>query len=322
MRRLLLAVAVLLAGCADREGSIQAARQLAEINYPGQLELYDTQLQKDHYDIIFAVKGDPITRIRFGMDRDPGTCRPGTPCEARLRNAYALGIASGARLKALNTAFHDCTVPLLAVEGADPKNSRLVVELDLGETDQQPALDRLNACVQRFRGIGGDEGPLLFRILRPAPHGPARMPDLVTFETRTPEDRRDEPRYGVAALHGQDSIAQERLTIDTSYVRRGPMAEPLEDAVRSWLATQRPDTVLRSPALYWGIKLDSRRLDIVRAYVLACSEPAPPGKGLCKQDLAVRVAYDLKGGEAREMSLLSISRQSGSPLRLPELPGR
>lgn len=322
MRAILIALAVLLAGCADRDGSIEAARRLAESNYPGQLELHDTQLQKDHYDIIFAVKGDPITRIRFGVDRDPEACQPGTPCEERLRRAYRLGIASGARLKALNQVFRTCGVPLLAVEGASMRSSRMVVELDLGETDQQPALDRLGDCARKFRAISGDRDAVWFSILRPGPKGAAAMPDLVTFETRMPRDRRDEPRYLVAALADQDRIAHDTLRIDTSYVRRGPIAEPLETAVRSFLSSRLPNAELRSPALYWGIKLDPRRLDVIRAYVLACSRPAPPGKGLCKDDLAIPVTFDMRSGEASGMSVLPISRQKGEPLRLPELPGR
>ena len=155
MRPALFLFLALLAGCADRGGSIEAAEALAEANYPGQLELHATALQKDHYDVIFAVKGDPITRIRFGMDRDPANCRQASPCEARLRKAYAEGIAAGRWLKAANRAFRRCGVPLLAVEGAGPATHMLVVELDLGEADQQPALDRLQSCVEAFRGRRG-----------------------------------------------------------------------------------------------------------------------------------------------------------------------
>ncbi|NIJ15387.1 hypothetical protein FHS54_000336 [Sphingobium vermicomposti] len=48
-------MAAVLAGCADRQASIDAATKLAEATYPGQLEVADAQLQKTHYDVIFAV---------------------------------------------------------------------------------------------------------------------------------------------------------------------------------------------------------------------------------------------------------------------------
>lgn len=322
MRLILLVTAILLAGCADRDGSVQAALRLAEANYPGQLELYDTRLQKDHYDIILAIKGDPITRIRFAMDRDPASCQPGTPCEARLHKAYASGVADGVRLKALNRAFHMCGVPLLAVYGADRQPRRMVVELDLGETDQQPALDRLSSCVRDFRAIDGDEEAVGFHILRPGPDRPATMPDLVTFETAMPESRREEPGYLVAALPAEPRIPQQRLRIDPDHVRKGPVAQPLQTAVRNWLANKLPMAELPEHPAHAQIRLDPHRLDLVRVWLLACSRPMERGKGPCEADLAVRAAFDMQSGKASELALMPISRQKGEPLRLPELPGR
>jgi len=141
-----------LAGCGDRQGSIDAAMTLAEINYPGQLELYDTHLQKDHYDVVLAIKGDPVTRIRFGVDRDPAQCRSGAHCEERLRSAYETGVASGAKLKALDQALRECGVTALGIDDTHITPAfRTIVELDLDPADQQPALDRLTPCIATFR---------------------------------------------------------------------------------------------------------------------------------------------------------------------------
>lgn len=322
MRKILLALAIFLTACADRDGAIRAARELAEASYPGQLELYDTRLQKDHYDIILAIRGDPITRIRFAMDRDPARCQPGTPCEERLHRAYATGVADGARLKALNHVFRQCGVPLLAVDGADRQIRRMVVELELGETDQQPALDQLSACVQQFRAIDGDAEPIHFHILRRKPHGPAAMPDLVTFETGMPEEYRAEAGYLVSALPGQPRIAQEKLRIDSDHVRNGAVAKPLQAAARDWLATQVPGAELPEHPAHAEIRLDPHRLDIVRVWLMACGQPAERGNGRCTQDLAVRIAFDMQTGEAGEWLLLRIAPEKGEPLRLPALPGR
>lgn len=105
-----------LSACADRQAAIDAATALVEAAYPGQLELVGTHLQKDHYDVVFAIRGDPFIRIRFGVDRDASRCRPASPCEDRLHRAYANGTAAGAKLRALNAAFPRCGVVPLAVQ--------------------------------------------------------------------------------------------------------------------------------------------------------------------------------------------------------------
>lgn len=112
---LALWLCALLSACADRRAAIEAATALVEAAYPGQLELVDTHLQKDHYDVVFAMRDDPFTRIRFGVDRDASRCRPASPCEDRLHRAYAAGVSAGAKLRALNAAFRRCGVVPLAV---------------------------------------------------------------------------------------------------------------------------------------------------------------------------------------------------------------
>lgn len=65
-----------LSGCAGREAATDATMALAEANYPGQLELFDTQRQKDHYRVILDVKGDAVTRIAFAVDAIRATVCP------------------------------------------------------------------------------------------------------------------------------------------------------------------------------------------------------------------------------------------------------
>ncbi|SHM02330.1 hypothetical protein SAMN05444389_1037 [Paracoccus solventivorans] len=149
---LALWLCALLSACADRQAAVEAATALVETTYPGQLELVGAHLQKDHYDVVFAIRGDPFTRIRFGVDRDASRCRPASPCEDRLHRAYAAGVSAGVKLRALNAAFPRCGIVPLAVQDAQAGTGfTTVVELDLAVQDQQPALDRLTPCIAAFR---------------------------------------------------------------------------------------------------------------------------------------------------------------------------
>lgn len=320
----LLALLGCLAACADRSGSVQAAQDLADALYPGQLELHAAELQKEHYAVVLAVKGDPVTRIRFDMDRDPAQCRVGAPCETRLRSAYAAGLAAGARLKALDRAFRACGLPLLAVEGRAPGQQRLIVELALGTENQQPALDRLAACVAEFKRDPGDalkqDEHLLFRVVLPGTEGAAPRPDPLTFEASLPSEREREPSYFVAAALAEERISQTALRLSPNYLRTSGQDERLVEAARSFLARQQPGAQIRSSAPLWDTRLDAQRLDLLRSYVLACSRPEAAGP--CREDLAVRLSYDLGTAQAAEFELLPIVRQAGRPLDLPALPGR
>ncbi|WP_222184649.1 hypothetical protein [Geminicoccus harenae] len=320
---MLLLVLATLADCGDRDGSVEAALALAEAVYPGELELPDTRLQKDHYQVVLARKGDPVTRIAFDVDRDPAQCRPGTRCEERLRQAYAVGMAAGTRLKALDRAFRGCGVVALAVEGEPPANDRLVGELAMAVADQQPALDRLAGCVCAFAQEmpSGATMPdyLRFRILEEPESGASAMPDILTFEDRLEEGRRDEISYLLAA----------DLSADTIPARSPRLAPRLPDAVMEQFAKVAQDHLdgqggggqLGPLPLAHGTKLDPQRLDVLRTYLPGCTR-WESGIGPCRPDLAVRMTYDLARGAAIELAVLRDIRAPDGRLRLPELPGR
>lgn len=310
-----LLASMALASCADRKGSIEAATRLAEKVYPGQLEVIGTQLQKTHYDVIFAVKGDPFTRIRLSMDSDPLACRFGTECEKRLRRAYVEGRHRGKQLKAMNQAFRKCGVPLLATRPMND-NSAYVVELDLGVTDQRPALDRLAACTRTFAEIYGEPIRHNFLIVRLRAGKPAQAPDPVTSETRLPHERRHEPAYWIHVDPAHADLPQDALRIDRSVIADGPVHDKLVAAAQALLKKSKPGAVMRWPYTIWKPELDPQRIDIVRAYMMACSEDR---EGRCREDLAIRVTYDLSADTLGEITLIEAPEGASG---LPDLPRR
>lgn len=307
--------AVALGGCAERQGSIEAAQRLAEANYPGELQVVGTQLQKSYYDVILGVKGDPFTRIRLQVDRDPSACRVGTPCEDRLRRAYAEGREQGRQLKAMNAAFRTCGIPLLATW---PLNGRTayVIELDLGIEDQQPALDLLATCTQAFAEVYGEPLRHNFRIFRPQGEAATRVPDLVTPETELSRESRREPSYWISVDPARKDIPQQNLRIDTEIFRSGPVHDEMAEAAAALLRKEHPQATMRWPQTFWKIQLDPQRVDVVRTYLMACREAR---EGPCREDLALRMTYDLTAGSLTQLSLLDAPQGLGG---LPDLPGR
>lgn len=313
--RLALAALMAVGGCADRQGSVDAAARLAEATYPGRLEVIGTQLQKDHYDIIFAIKQDPFTRVRLQMDRDPSTCRAGTDCQKRLRRAVVEGRARGEQLKAMNQAFRDCEVPLLATY---PVNGGIAyaIELDLGVADQQPALDRLANCTDAFADVYGEPIRHNFLIFRPRDGASAKTHELVTPDTKLNRDRQQEPSYWISVDPAQDEISQGNLRIDGELFRAGPVHDQLVEAATALLRKEHPKGVMRWPNTFWKTQLDPSRVDVVRTYLMACSEDR---EGLCNQDLAFRITHDLAQRRLTELTLLDAPQGASG---LPDLPGR
>lgn len=92
---------MLTSGCMTQaQDARQAAAALAEAVYPGRLEVIgaSTRVGFDYGQrVVLGVRGDPVTRIRLSVDKDPSRCRVGKPCETRLREAYALAISQTAR---------------------------------------------------------------------------------------------------------------------------------------------------------------------------------------------------------------------------------
>lgn len=312
---LLLAALMLVQGCADREGAIGAAERLADAVYPGELETIGTQLQKSYYDVIFAVKGDPFTRIRLQMDPDPAACHVGTACEKRLRRAYIEGRARGEQLKTMNTAFRECGVPLLATF---PVNGGIAyaVELDLGVENQQPALDRLAHCTDAFAKVFGEPIRHNFLIFRPNASSLVPASEPVTPDTKLPRDRRAEAGYWISVNPDREYVSQTDLRIDAEFLRSGPAHDKLVEEGRAFLKKHRPDAVLPWPNSFWKTRLDPTRVDRVRTYLMACSEKR---EGRCRQDLGIRMTYDISAGVLTEISLMEAPQGVNG---LPDLPGR
>lgn len=318
--------ALALSGCGDREGSEKAALALSEAVYPAEFALHDSYLQKGHYDVALVKKGDPLTRLRFAIDADPAQCRIGTPCEQRLRRAHADAVASALKIKALNTGFGACDVPMLGIHDARiTPTLRTIVELDLDPADQQPELDRLTPCVAAFRRAlpaEADEAlrTLALRILRPA-HGRAAVPAPLTLDSRLSGKRADEPSYQITIGAMQERAHAADLRLYVHYVSGSGLDEKLAEVARQTLADDQLGGHVPNHALNWQLKLDPQRLDVIRTYVLACSARTP-GKGPCRTDIAVRMRYDLAREEASERAVIRNARGARGSVELPELPGR
>lgn len=282
--------------------------EIAEATYPGQLEVHDVRLlDQFRHDVTFAIRGDPITRIQLSLGSDPAACQPGTECQEQLRKSYRNAVIASSRLKALNRAFQQCHVQLLAYAGmADA----FVVELDLDAPDQQRSLDRLHACARRYWQERGDERPLKFRILRTSTQGAANVPALVTFETKLPDARLKEPTYLVTVSAADDRIARDALQFDPQYLRNPPVRAEIKTAILSYLAAHHPRAELPLYMDYKDTTLDPRDADLIRTSVPACSKPASANTGHCTQDLLVRLAYHLDTREVNELEIASLPREA------------
>ncbi|GEM_PF-2546090 len=318
--------ALVLGGCGDRPGSESAAVDLVEAIYPGQFAFHDSYLQKGHYDVALVSKTDPLMRIRFAVDADPAQCRVGSDCETRLRRAHAVATGTAIRIKAINSAFGACGVPLIGIHDMSmAPGFRTVIELDLDPADQQPALDRLTPCIDAYRqALPANADPALqglgLRILRPAASGPT-APAPLTLDSRIPDDRTADPSYMIMVTPDQTRALAENLRLYVHYVSASGLDDKLSETAKRALADDPQGGHVPNHALNWQLKLDPARLDVIRTYVLACSSHTA-GEGPCKTDVAVRIRYDLATDTASEIAVIrNIRDQRGSP-DLPAIPGR
>ncbi|MFJ1294118.1 hypothetical protein ACEPPZ_19025 [Paracoccus yeei] len=220
-----------VSACADRQAAIDAATALAEAAYPGQLELVGTHLQKDHYDVVFAIRGDPFTRIRFGVDRDASRCRPASPCEDRLHPAEQHQQPALDRLTPCNPAFR---------------------------TDRPPLPTP-------------DHQSLKLRLLLPEPGGAARAPALLTLDTPLADARSDEISFLTGIGPEADRIPAESLRVHPAFLSGRTMRDRLVDAAETALAGDPGGGQVATLAFPTGTRLDPQRLDVIRSYILACS---------------------------------------------------
>lgn len=319
-------VALVLSGCEHRRGSEQAALAVAEAACPGQFEIHDSYLQKGHYDVALVKRDDPLTRVRFAIDADPAQCSPGAACEDRFRRAHAYAVSSATKIKALNTGFGQCGVPLLGFhEEPVAPTFRTIVELDLDSSDQQPALDRLGPCIDAFRRalparVDSATQTLALRIIRPV-RGSVTPPAPLSLDSRLPTGRADEPGYQVTISAGQDRALAADLRLSLHSVRASDLGLVLAEVAQRALANDPRGGHVPNRPLSWRLKLDSERLDVIHAYVLACSAPAPENRP-CRTDIAVQIRYDLASEEASQVVVMRDVRGPRGIVNLPELPGR
>jgi len=318
---------LLLTGCGDRQGSIDAAVTLAEAVFPGKLDLFDTHMMKGQYAVIFTRKGDAFSRIRLYVDHDPAKCRVGTHCEQQLRTAYVNGTAAGAKLQAMAQTLPSCGIAILGVDASklDP-TFRTDIELDMDRADQKPALNRLGTCIAAFRAaLPADATPeqrsLSLGILLPRPGKAAPLDSAPSFETAIDRSRMDEPRYLIFIGPEETQLTPSALRLHPYHLVKPDTRDQLAATARDVLSAQRQPAHIPHHVEFHGTSLDPQRLDVLRTYLLACSVHEP-GKGPCKTDLAVRMRYDLTTGEVSETAILRDIRDDQGALRLRPLPGR
>lgn len=327
-----------LAGCGEKKAqSVEAAERLAEALYPGRLEVYGTRWRVKYdggYDVTFAVKGDPVTRIRLAVDADPSQCVPGSRCETALRDAYDYGVAQGQELKALDRGFRTCGVPVLQVASLQlqkpPKSPQSVaaqatVAIELTTSTRAAAQARFVACTEawgRERAGAPWSDRVAFLTLSIIPTGASRPspPETLTLETRASSGDRLSAVYqqGVR-LEGQVATPL-ALTFAPPFEASHELDKALSAAAKAFLANQPGAGRAHLRGFRYRTALDPVRVEVIRIYMLACSEWT--GKPSCVSDLAIRMRYDLTSRTASDFELLRDVRDARGNLVLPQLPGR
>lgn len=302
---------------------------LAEAFYPGQLELHATHLQKGHYDVTLAIKGDPVTRIRFAVDRNPADCTLGTPCEERLRRAHGSGIAFGQEIKALETTFRGCGMPVLAVQWYGGASGLVpIVAQRLTDDNQHQVVEALAACVTALRAQyrdaawWGQRSAIRIIIGSDGAGRPVQAPVPLSFEAAVPGFLQDASAYSV-------TLAMDRPHVEAGALRFHPfraLNDKLRTTIRkdaeSHLRAQAEGLILESLPMLWQTELDPERVDVIHTYVLACTPAAREARRCRKGDVALRVQYDLSAHRVVDMQRMPLARDDGGSALFPPLPAR
>lgn len=317
----------LLAGCGQgREEAGEAAMALAEAIYPGKLELHGVYLKKGYYETVLAVPADPVTRVRLDMDRNPANCLPGTQCETRLRKAYATGIALGQEIKALDATFRDCGVPVLSVT----QHGSLVptVTQQVTNQNQNDVLNRIAACATGLRDTNQgehwwrDRRHMRILIASDTRQRTVGRPDPLSFEATMPGHLRDQPAYS-AQITFEDDKTMTRLQFAPFYDLKKKITETIEKAATGFLRSQPDKVVVETMPMLWDTELDPERIDVVRTWMLACTEATREKEGPCRRgDVGLRVEYDFVRHEVLKMERVTLNRDQHGSVQFPPLPAR
>lgn len=318
-----------LAGCSSgRAEAEKAAMELAEAIYPGQLELYATHWQKANYEVIFAVIGDPVTRIRLAMDRNPTDCKLNTPCEQRLRMAYDSGIALGAELKALDTAFLNCGIPILAVDWFGGKAHLVpIVEVRLSNENQTSVFDKLNQCVTHFRNDNHqarwwkDRSTIRIILASKTPQKSAKYAPL-RFENSIPGFLQSSPAYSMVFRLDGGNVEADALRFEPFNELKQKIVQTIKKEVTGFLKNQTDRPILETSVILWETQLDPQRVDVIRTYLLACTDKFLNEKRCLKGDVALRVKYDIDKHEVLEILRIPLERDGSGTSLFSPLPSR
>ncbi|WP_343312674.1 hypothetical protein AAIB41_07425 [Brucella sp. BE17] len=303
--------------------------ELAEAIYPGQLELYATYLQKAHYDVIFSVKGDPVTRIRLAMDRNPADCRLDAPCEKRLRMAYVSGIDLGAELKALDRTFTACGIPVLAVNWFGGKAHLVpIVQEPLNNENQNRVFDKLNQCVAQFRTDNyktqwwNERSNIRIIIASNDTQQKPTKPIPLTFENSVPGFLQNRPAYSMVFRLDGENVENGALRFEPFHKFEQKIMETIKNEATGFLQKQADKPMLETSAILWDTQLDPQRVDMIRTYLLACTVEVRDGKRCLKGNVAIGIKYDINKHKVLEMRRIPIERDRSGSAIFPPLPSR
>ena len=193
------------------------------------------------------------------------------------------------------------------VEERQPQHASLVVGQLRERVGDDDALDGLVGL-----GVHVTRIDQLLRGIMGAP---------LTFERQLEGARNDEPSYMISVPPDAASLSASQLRLYAWFLSAPERRDRLADAARAALAAERRPGHVPRLAQFHGTRLDPRRLDVVRTYVLACSV-RERGKGPCRTDMAVRLHYHMRTGETSEPAILHDIRDAKGQIVLPELPGR
>lgn len=320
-----LIAAMVLAPAGARAASpsaADAALQLADALYPGELEVHDTHLRKGYVEVVLAPKGDPVTRIRLAMDPDPADCRLGTPCETRLRRAYAQGIAQGQEMRTLEAAFRACGMPILAVE--EPGSAAFytpVLHASLTQDKRQQVTQDVAACAAEFRAQAQDQPWWATRtgmrvLLTDAVATP---PAPLTVDAAVPAAWQRAPAYAAIVAFDATGATVRELAFAPWRAFTAQMQETVTTATDRFLRRERGDIQRETVPTLRQTRLDPDNVDVVSTYLLACTPAARRGERCLRGDVALDVRYDVRKDSVIEIRRVPFERDR---LGSPELPPR
>lgn len=318
------------AGHASRQAASEAALQLAEAIYPGQLELQATYLRKGFYEVVLTPHGDTITRIRLAMDPDPANCRLGTRCETRLRRAYTLGMAQGQEIRALDAAFRACGMPILAVEQPGGAATFVpVIAHPLNSENRAQVAQAVAACATGYRDASRAqpwwaERQAMRVTVASLPQGRAQLdpPAPLTSDVQVPTALQAVPAYAFSIALDGPAASVNHIAFAPFRALQDRIQQDIRTAADRFARDQDDDLQQEAVSLLRQTRVDPQQVDLIDTYILACTPAARQGRRCARGDVALHVRYDLGKSQVVDIARLPLARDAlGSPL-LPPFPAQ